>query len=95
MVRFSGNTTVTCSAQCGPEGDESVGLTFHVEILGTKWFSEKPVLSRENLDLIFHELGHHKGDQDCTREHCNQVTYIAASVAVLLQTKHELFEKFR
>ena len=94
-VRFSGNSNVTCSAQCGPEGDGSVDLTFHAKILGEKWFSEKPVLSRENLDLIYHELGHHKGDQDCTREHCNQVTRIAASVSVLLQTRPELFESFR
>jgi hypothetical protein len=93
-VRFSGNKNVNCSAQCGPEKDGSVELTFHAKILGEAWFSEKPILSRENLDLIFHELGHHKGDQDCTRDHCNQVTHIAASVAVLLQTKPELFAKF-
>jgi len=94
-VRFSGNANVTCSAQCGPAGAEAADLTFHVKILGEGWFSEKPVMSRENLDLIFHELGHHKGDQDCTRAHCNEVTSIAASVAVLLQTRPALFESFR
>jgi hypothetical protein len=94
-VQFSGNKNVTCSAQCGPEKDGSVDLTFHVEILRRHWFSEKPVLCRENLDLIYHELGHHKGDQDCTRDHCNEVTHIAASVSVLLQTKPEVFETFK
>jgi hypothetical protein len=94
-VRFSGNANVTCSAQCGPEKDGSVLLIFHAKILEREWFSEKPVVSRDNLDLIFHELGHHKGDQDCTRDHCDQVTFIAASVSVLLQTKPELFESFR
>jgi hypothetical protein len=94
-VRFSGNSSVSCSAQCGPEGIGAVDLTFHVKILGEKWFSEKPILSRDNLDLIFHELGHHKGDQDCTRDHCNQVTFIAGSVAVLVQTRPEMFERFK
>ena len=94
-VTFSGNENVTCSAQCGPEGAETVHLTFHVKILGESWFSESPVLSRENLDLIYHELGHHSGAQDCTRDHCNQVTFVAASVSVLLQTKPELFADFR
>jgi PAS domain S-box-containing protein len=94
-VVFSGNENVTCSAQCGPEGAGAVGLTFHVKILGDQWFSERPVLCRENLDLVYHELGHHAGAQDCTRDHCNQVTLIAASVSVMLQTKPELFAKFR
>jgi hypothetical protein len=86
---------VTCSAQCGPAGAAAVDLTFHVKILGEGWFCEKSVMSLENLDLIFHELGHHKGDQDCTRAHCNEVTHIASSVAVLLQTRPQLFENFR
>jgi hypothetical protein len=94
-VQFSGNKNVSCSAQCGPASDGSVDLTFHGKILGEQWFSEKPVLCRNNLDLIFHELGHHKGDQDCTREHCDQVTFVAASVSVLLQTKPELFDAFK
>lgn len=94
-VRFSGNTDLSCLAQCGPSSDGSVELTFHVRMLGASWFSEKPVLSHENLDLIYHELGHHQGNQDCTREHCNQVTRIAASVSILLQTRPELFDRFR
>jgi hypothetical protein len=94
-VRFSGNENVTVSAQCGPEGAGAVSLTFHVKILGEGWFSETPVMSRENLDLVYHELGHHAGAQDCTRDHCNQVTYVAASVSVLLQTNPQLFEKFK
>lgn len=35
-------------------------LTFNVSKLGVKWFS--PTVSREIIDLICHELGHHAGN---------------------------------
>jgi hypothetical protein len=96
-VRFSNNTNVNCSAQCGPEvGDsKTVGLVFHVPVLGKDWFSATPATSQKNLDLIFHELGHHKGDDDCTREFADQVTFVASSVAILMLTEPDLFQKYR
>ena len=96
VVQFSGNENLTVLAQCGPDTEEggTVGLTFHVPMLGKDWFSPTPARCRENLDLIFHELGHHKGDQDCTRDHCNQVTFIAASVSVLMLTQPKAFREF-
>lgn len=72
-----------------------MGLVFHVPVLGKEWFSVTPATSQKNLDLIFHELGHHKNDDDCTREFADQVTFVAASVSVLMLTQPELFEKYR
>jgi len=96
-VLFSNNRNVTCSAQCGPvHGDPTaVELVFHVPILGEEWFSVTPAICQKNLDLIFHELGHHKGDEDCTREFADQVTFVASSVSVTMLTHPELFEKYR
>jgi hypothetical protein len=96
-VRFSNNANVNCSAQCGPEHGEPkiVGLVFHVPVLGREWFSVTPAISQPNLDLIFHELGHHKGDQDCTRAFADQVTFLASSVSVMMLTNPELFVKYR
>jgi hypothetical protein len=40
-------------------------------------------------------LGHHDGALDCTREHANEMTRIAATLAVLMLTRPSLFDEFR
>lgn len=92
--KWSDTPGATVLAQCGPSGEKAISLTVNVARLGVEWFSESPARNRENLDLIFHELGHHNGAMDCTREHCDAVTFIASSVAVLMMTRPTLFTDY-
>lgn len=92
-VRYS-LTVCSAAAQCGPCGD-GVAATFHVAQLGRDWFSERPATCRENLDLLFHELGHHTGAEDCTRAFADQVTFVASTVAILMLTEPAAFEEWR
>ena len=48
-----------------------------------------------NIDLLIHELGHHAGAMDCTREHANEMTRIAGTLAVLMLTRPALFDDYR
>lgn len=93
-VTFTANTGLSCVAQGGGDST-SVRLTLHVKMLGASWFSDRPASSRENVDLLIHELGHHLNDQDCTRAFCNQVTMIAAKLFDLAMRKPELFAEYR
>jgi hypothetical protein len=77
------NTKVDASAQCS--GGKSVHVTFHVAVLGKRWFKENPHKNENILELIYHELGHHDRDQDCTRAHTTKALMIASKVATLLQ----------
>lgn len=93
-VLLTANTGLSCVAQCGGEGD-SVRLTMHAKILGAGWFSDRPASDRRNVDLLIHELGHHRNDQDCTRQFCDQVTMIAAKLFDLAMSKPEVFQQYR
>ncbi len=82
-------------ASCGPNGARGISLAVNVGALGAEWFSDQPATSPTNIDLLIHELGHHAGALDCTREHANEMTRIAAQLAVLMFTRPSLFEEFR
>jgi len=87
----SSGTTI---AQCRRIDSGLIQLSFNVTRLGVGFFAEKPAASRENLDLIFHELGHYDGAMDCTRQHCDGVTLVASSAFLLLLTQPDLFAAF-
>ncbi len=93
------NGDVSALAQCGPRGNDHVELTFHVKQLGVNWFDPTPMgegeRARENVDLIIHELAHHKNDQDCTRAHADQITYISSRLIQLALYKPGVFADFR
>ncbi len=82
-------------ASCGPHGTDAIAMTINAGALGFEWFSEQPATCARNIDLLIHELGHHAGAIDCTREHANEMTKIAATLAVLMLTRPALFEEFR
>jgi hypothetical protein len=44
--------------------------------------------------VLVHELGHHAGAIDCTREHANEMTRIAGKLAVLMLTEPNVFDEF-
>jgi hypothetical protein len=92
---WTDNPTASNSASCGPEGEAAIRLAFNVGVLGPEWFSEQPATSERNIDLLIHELGHHDGALDCTREHASEMTAIAAKLAVLMLTRSSLFDDYR
>jgi hypothetical protein len=83
-----------CPAQCEKLAWNRIALTFNVRSLGVDWFKEHPASNNANLEMIFHELGHYNGAMDCTREHCDGVTKVAAGMVVLMQQQPELLAKF-
>jgi hypothetical protein len=93
--QWTNNPTASNAASCGPEGEAAIRLAFNVGALGREWFSEEPATSQRNIDLLIHELGHHAGALDCTREHANEMTAIASKLAVLMLTRPALFDDFR
>ena len=78
-VVFCDNPKITVPAQCGPCGD-GFRVTYHVNVLGKKWFDHAPASTSEMLDILFHEFGHNRGDDDCTRAFANEVTKGGGSV---------------
>lgn len=92
---WTNNPTASNAASCGPEGPAAIRLAFNVGALGREWFSEQPATSQYNIDLLIHELGHHAGALDCTREHANEMTAIASRLAVLMLTRPALFDDYR
>ena len=91
----SDNPTASNVAICGARGDSAVALAINVGALGAEWFSDQPATCVRNIDLLIHELGHHAGALDCTREHANEMTRIAAKLAVLMLTRASLFDDYR
>ena len=79
-------------AQCGPRGGGGVALTINVANLGVDWFNNPSATTVKHIDLIIHELGHHDGALDCTREHANEMTRIAARLAVAMVTDPKKFD---
>jgi hypothetical protein len=92
---WSNNPTAANAASCGPHGAQAIDVAVNVGQLGPEWFSDQPATCARNIDLIIHELGHHAGAIDCTREHANEMTRIAATLAVLMLTRPALFDDFR
>ena len=92
---WSNNPAASNAASCGPYGTDALELAMNVGVLGPEWFSDQPATCARNIDLLIHELGHHAGALDCTREHANEMTKIAATLAVLLLTRPALFDDFR
>ena len=92
---WSNNPAAANAASCGPHGDDAIDLAVNVGALGPAWFSDQPATCARNIDLIIHELGHHAGAMDCTREHANEMTRIAATLAVLMLTRPALFDDYR
>lgn len=82
-------------ASCGPAGQSAITMAVNVGGLGVEWFSEHPATCVQNIDLLIHELGHHAGALDCTREHANEMTRIGATLAFLMLTRPSLFERYR
>ncbi|MDZ4842023.1 MAG: hypothetical protein SH859_07770 [Hyphomicrobium aestuarii] len=93
---FLNNPTASTCADCEMIDAQTIALRWNVghSSIGPNWFSDTPAADMGNLDLLIHELGHHQGDQDCTREFVNHVTKIAAKLAVLMLTTPELFAAF-
>jgi hypothetical protein len=56
-------------ASCGPHGADAIAMVINAGALGIEWFSDQPATCARNIDLLIHELGHHAGAIDCTREH--------------------------
>ena len=94
FVEFCDNPKITVPAQCGP-CDGGFRVTYHVNVLGTKWFDRAPASTPEMLDLMLHEFGHHSGDQDCTRAFVDQVTKTAAAYAVMVLKTPEFVADYR
>lgn len=92
---WSDNPAANNAASCGPAGDNAINLAVNAGVLRPEWFSDQPATCPRNIDLLIHELGHHAGAIDCTREHANEITKIAASLAVLMLTRPALFNGFR
>jgi hypothetical protein len=92
---WSNNPGAANVASCGPHGADGIVMAVNVGALGAEWFSDQPATCTRNIDLLIHELGHHAGAIDCTREHANEMTRIAANLAVLMLTRPALFEDFR
>jgi len=92
---WSDNPAATNVASCGPVGDDAITMAVNVGSLGAEWFSDQPATSARTIDLLIHELGHHGGAIDCTREHANEMTRIAGTLAVLMLTRPALFDEYR
>ena len=92
---WSNNPAAANVASCGPHSDDAITLAVNVGALGQAWFSDQPATCARNIDLLIHELGHHAGAIDCTREHANEMTRIAATLAVLMLTRPALFDDYR
>jgi hypothetical protein len=92
---WTDNPSAANVASCGPHGSDAIALAINVAALGAEWFSDQPSTCARNIDLLIHELGHHAGAMDCTREHANEMTRIAATLAVLMLTRPALFDDYR
>jgi hypothetical protein len=92
---WSNAPTANNAASCGPHGSDAIEMAVNVGLLKPEWFCQQPATSSRNIDLIIHELGHHEGAIDCTREHANEMTRIAAELAVIMLTRPSLFDDFR
>lgn len=92
---WSNNPAASNAASCGPHGEDAIDMAVNVGALSPDWFSDHPATCARNIDLVIHELGHHAGAMDCTREHANEMTKIAATLAVLMLTRPALFDDYR
>ncbi len=92
---WSDNPNAGNAASCGPHGDGAIDMAVNAGTLGAEWFSDQPATCPRNIDLLIHELGHHAGAMDCTREHADEMTRIAATLAVLMLTRPMLFDDYR
>jgi len=92
---WSNSPSVTNAASCGPNGADAIDLAINVGVLGPEWFNHPSATNAQHVDLLIHELGHHNGALDCTREHANEMTKVAARLAILMLTRPELFADYR
>lgn len=93
-VEFCDNPQITVPAQCGP-CDGGFRVTYHVSVLGENWFDRAPASTPDMLDLLFHEFGHNRGDEDCTRAFANEVTKVSAAYGVAVLKTPEVVADFR
>ena len=92
---WTDNPAASNVASCGAQGEDAIVMAVNVGALGPEWFSDQPATSVRTIDLLIHELGHHAGAIDCTREHANEITRIAGTLAVLMLTRPALFDDYR
>jgi hypothetical protein len=92
---WSNNPAAANVASCGPAGGAAIAMAINAGVLRPEWFSDQPATCARNIDLLIHELGHHAGALDCTREHADEITRIAASLAVIMLTRPVLFDDYR